>query len=349
VRDEEKVLPRCLKSVRGIASELIVVDTGSKDNTVSVAKDFGAKVFFFKWCDDFSAARNESIKYARGDWILQIDADEKLHPSSARPLKKAIQNPWCLLYVLSYEDRRQKYQSQRLHRAPRLFRNHPCVKYSRPYHEMVSASVDRIIASEPRWRVLELLDVVIRHYGNEPSEDRDKFARALRIMEPYVRDNPDDADMLARLGEVYSHLGRHDDTIACLKRATAIRADFVPWVYSVLGFAYYAKGSYNEAFVAYMTAIERDPADIDARAGLARVRNGLGMEYARKGFWHKAADEFRQAIGLSPLYAEAHSNLALAYYAGGNYEEAIRYCDKAMQLEQTKVPPKLVELLKPYR
>ena len=78
VRDEEKNLPRCLESVESVADELIIVDTGSKDNTISIAKDFGAKIFHFEWCDDFSAARNQYLKYATGNWILQIDADEEL-------------------------------------------------------------------------------------------------------------------------------------------------------------------------------------------------------------------------------------------------------------------------------
>jgi glycosyltransferase involved in cell wall biosynthesis len=67
VRDEEKILPRCLKSVQDVADELIVVDTGSRDNTISVAKDFGAKIHYFQWNYDFAAARNESLKYAKGD------------------------------------------------------------------------------------------------------------------------------------------------------------------------------------------------------------------------------------------------------------------------------------------
>ncbi len=91
VRDEEKVLSRCLKSVEGIADELIVVDTGSKDNTITIAKDFDARVFHFEWCDDFAAARNESLKHATGDWILQIDADEELPASSVPPWEKQCQ------------------------------------------------------------------------------------------------------------------------------------------------------------------------------------------------------------------------------------------------------------------
>ena len=78
VKDEEENLPRLLTSIKGLADEVIVVDTGSKDNTVRIAKDFGAKVYHFPWCDDFSAARNESLKYATKDFILWLDGDDEV-------------------------------------------------------------------------------------------------------------------------------------------------------------------------------------------------------------------------------------------------------------------------------
>ncbi len=76
VRDEAEHLSECLRSVDGMVDEMVIVDTGSEDNTPAIAKSMGASVFFFQWKDDFSAARNESLKYASGDWILVLDADE---------------------------------------------------------------------------------------------------------------------------------------------------------------------------------------------------------------------------------------------------------------------------------
>jgi glycosyltransferase involved in cell wall biosynthesis len=78
VKNEEKLLPQALTSLVGIADELIIVDTGSTDKTVDIAKAFGAKVFHSPWRNDFSFHRNESIEHAQGDWLLIIDADEKL-------------------------------------------------------------------------------------------------------------------------------------------------------------------------------------------------------------------------------------------------------------------------------
>ncbi|HEY9906517.1 MAG TPA: glycosyltransferase family 2 protein, partial [Thermosynechococcaceae cyanobacterium] len=84
VRDEAAALPRCLKSVQGVVDETIVVDTGSVDDTIAVAQSFSqllnVRVHQFTWCHDFSAARNYSLQYAQGEWILILDADEILQP-----------------------------------------------------------------------------------------------------------------------------------------------------------------------------------------------------------------------------------------------------------------------------
>ena len=69
---------------------MIILDTGSTDNTIQIAKRFGADIYHFKWCDDFSAARNESIKFAKGKWILWMDADEQFDHSSQEELNSIL-------------------------------------------------------------------------------------------------------------------------------------------------------------------------------------------------------------------------------------------------------------------
>jgi glycosyltransferase involved in cell wall biosynthesis len=76
VRNEEATLGRCLDSVRGLADEIVVVDTGSTDGTREIAASYGARLVDFAWCDDFAAARNESLRQATGRWVLWLDADE---------------------------------------------------------------------------------------------------------------------------------------------------------------------------------------------------------------------------------------------------------------------------------
>ena len=88
-KNEERFLDGCLESIRGLADQIILVDTGSTDRTVEIARAHGAEVHFRAWDNDFSAARNAALLHARGDWILVLDADEevsKAHHSNLRAL-----------------------------------------------------------------------------------------------------------------------------------------------------------------------------------------------------------------------------------------------------------------------
>ena len=90
VKNEEEFLPNCLNSIKDVVDEIIIVDTGSTDNTVTIAKSFGAKVYHHPWNNSFSEARNHYLDYASGDWIFQIDADEELEQADIPKLRLAI-------------------------------------------------------------------------------------------------------------------------------------------------------------------------------------------------------------------------------------------------------------------
>ncbi|PHK36106.1 hypothetical protein VF13_37255, partial [Nostoc linckia z16] len=81
VKNEAATLPKCLSSVNKVVDEMVVLDTGSIDRTPYVAQEFGAKVHHFKWCDDFSAARNAALKYVTGDWVLVLEDLQKANRS----------------------------------------------------------------------------------------------------------------------------------------------------------------------------------------------------------------------------------------------------------------------------
>lgn len=90
VKNEENNIRECLNSVKEIVDEIVVVDTGSNDNTIKIAEEFNAKVYEFQWCDDFAAARNYSLEKATGDWILVLDADECVSIGDRRTLEEFI-------------------------------------------------------------------------------------------------------------------------------------------------------------------------------------------------------------------------------------------------------------------
>ncbi len=78
VKNEEKLLPQCLESIKDFVDKIIIVDTGSTDRTIEIAKSYGAKIFHHPWENDFSKHRNQSISYATGDWIFVLDGDEEV-------------------------------------------------------------------------------------------------------------------------------------------------------------------------------------------------------------------------------------------------------------------------------
>lgn len=91
-KNEEKNISKCLKSVQNIADEIIVIDTGSTDNTINISKEFNANIIDFPWNNDFSAARNKALETASKDWLLFIDCDETLDITEILNLKNALNN-----------------------------------------------------------------------------------------------------------------------------------------------------------------------------------------------------------------------------------------------------------------
>ena len=323
VRDEEKILLRCLKSMESIANELIVVDTGSKDNTISIAKEFGAKIYYFRWCDDFAAARNESLKHATNDWILQVDADEELLASSISPLKIAMFNPWCLAYVIKCDD--GPTCPQRFGWIGRLFRNHPGVRYSRPYHETVRPSVDKLIGEEPRWQIRYEPNIIIRHYGYEPSKIHKKYQRGIQIMKSYLKEDPNDAYILTKLGDACYNLGHYDEAEAYFNKALQINPDRPETNYG-LGLMLEKQGEIEAAIKCYRKATAGDP-------HLAEAYAHLGAIYIHKGMLDNAISELRMALATNPDLAWVRSNLGLAYTNKGMLNEGVTELKKALAID----------------
>jgi hypothetical protein len=140
VRDGAATLPRCLESVRGLADEIVVVDTGSKDESPQIARAHGADVLTTEWRDDFSAARNLGLARAKGAWILVLDADEWLPPESVGPIRALVARPPAEAFHLIQCSELPDGGVVRA-AAVRVFPNRPDVRYRHPLHEEVNASL----------------------------------------------------------------------------------------------------------------------------------------------------------------------------------------------------------------
>ncbi|GAG22268.1 unnamed protein product, partial [marine sediment metagenome] len=126
-------MPQCLDSVKDLVDEIIVVDTGSTDRTVEIAKSFGAKVYHHAWENDFSKHRNQSIGYASSDWIFILDADEKVvqwDPNVAT----IISNMKIDSVFVKVENIYGKGEGVAWHNSIRLFRNNERIRYKGRVH-----------------------------------------------------------------------------------------------------------------------------------------------------------------------------------------------------------------------
>lgn len=188
-RNEEKSLPRALISVRGIADEVIVADTGSTDGTVEVAKQSGAVVCHFPWRDDFSAARNYAIDRARGDWILWLDADEELLPKSIDELRSNLTREDALGFFIRRQDLKRADQLDffTVMWQLRLFRRRDDLRFLGRCHPDFRNLAD--VEARTRQQVHHSA-VTIRHYGYIGELVPAKLRRGARLMELELKDRP---------------------------------------------------------------------------------------------------------------------------------------------------------------
>ena len=142
VKNEERNLPRCLESVRALACETIVVDTGSTDETPCIAAGYGAQVVPFDFTTvDFAAARNCGIARAGGQWILVLDADETLDPAGAPLIEKLVALGENAGYYLERRNRASDSPNVTTDYVVRLFPNRPGYRYRGRVHETIDASI----------------------------------------------------------------------------------------------------------------------------------------------------------------------------------------------------------------
>jgi len=269
-KNEEQHLPRCLANLKAIADEIIVVDTGSTDRTKDIAAIYGAQVSDFPWTGDFSAARNESIRQAKGKWILIMDADEVIAPSDHVAFRKVlaeIQQPFAYELVtrnyndnaslenwtandgsyLEYEAGPGWVPSTKI----RIFPNHRGIFFEKPVHELVDYAVKK--QGIPIFE----LPIPIHHYGYIDKErlqqKRENYYQLGR--KKLQEDGDTNLKALTELAIIAGELKKYQEAIELWLRALEINPEFALAYYN-LGSAYLQTDRFADALAASKTALQ---------------------------------------------------------------------------------------------
>lgn len=198
VKNEESCLENCLNSIKGV-DEIIIVDTGSEDSTVEIAKKYTEKVYHgeeFLWRDDFSFSRNQSLEKCSGDWILIIDADEVLEPEGLNKIKNIIKNTEhnCVFFETASMTKQEE-----VHDSIRLFRNKVGVHWKGKIHNYLSEAKG------------EKSDIKI-YYGYSKAHEKDPD-RALRILLKTVNEEPNCCREKYYLAREYFYRNNYESAI----------------------------------------------------------------------------------------------------------------------------------------
>jgi tetratricopeptide (TPR) repeat protein len=336
VKNEAANLDACLRSAKALCDELVVIDTGSSDRTVEIARSHGASVFHFAWCDDFAAARNFALDHTSGEWVLHLDADETAvadspdalrvelaaQPAAVRFLRVPVRSPWP--DGLGSDE----------HTARRLFRRLPSVRWTRRIHENITVRLlTRDILENPN-------DAVPHFYLAREYASQGESATALQICK----------QILAHWGG--RMLPAFEDAIRCqaMRSATACgdaaqavelgkpgeeRAEGSELPF-LLGRAYLQDGQLDAAERNLERALgfagTANPFQTTEGTGTWRPLLELGTLAWRRGDGGKAADHWRAAVASAPELPAVRFAAGKGLLAIGRAAEAVEHLTRALEL-----------------
>lgn len=379
VRNEEANLAGCLDSVQGAVDEVVIVDTGSTDRTVEIARRYTDKVYHYPWHDDFSAARNFAIAQSQSRWILSLDADEELDTSSG-DLRSLVNNDSNHeAFFLPLHNRATATSGDyNCFLVLRLFRNQPEHRFHGPIHEqLVVARPEKVgIARAP----------VIWHRPLSRRERNCKRGRNLALLQRAVAADPASPFLQYYLGVEWLGLGRAGRALPCFEKACKclkdghilFRAPAVRYLVACLkalgkldeaicicleesrrypfytdlffdgGLLFEEKGEYEIAIKWFKEALKcgTPPALFAHTSGTESflALYHLGYCHERLARIAEAKDYYEQALASNPAYVYPLYNLFLVCLAEKGPRGAFDYCRAAGHLEHPQRAAVLADL-----
>ena len=290
VRNEESNLPACLTSAANLFDEIIVVDTGSTDRTVEIARSFGAKVFDFVWVSDFAAARNAALGRATGDYAFWLDADDVLEPPQRERLKTlllGLRHGDEAAYVVrcSCDPDKQGGGGETVVDHIRLFPLRNDVRWTYRVHEQILPALRR--ADIPvRWS-----DITVRHTGyTDPALRSGKLARDEAILLEELSERPDDPFVLFNLGSIAIERQDWHAALRHLKRSldgSAPTDSITKKLFALIARCHQSLGEPERALGACEAGLKVDPDDAELLFREAVIRRNTGERAGAERCWRR--------------------------------------------------------------
>jgi len=307
VKNEEKYLRGCLESVKGVVDEIVVVDTGSTDKTVEIAKEYGAKIYFFEWSKDFSAARNFALEKCTHEWILYLDADERLMPQSREEVKKiGKQKNNCAYYCFITNNEEANNQST-LMAYVRYFPNKKDIRFTGKVHEQI---IPALIRKKIR---LNKSDIQIDHLGYDITID-DLKQKAARNLELLLKDYENNVTSYNeyQIAQTYGLLGDKEKAVEYFEKAIQDKYlvnEYVSFSYRYLSVYECEKGNYSKAMDYIEKGILKDPSQPCNLLAAAKIYL-IGKDF------NKVTELYKKAFQLNRDLVNKKTFTAQARYFG---------------------------------
>ena len=337
VRDNEDTIEACLDSIYPWVDEIIIVDTGSTDATPEICRRFGARMFDFPWCDDFSAARNVSLEPARGEWVFWMDSDDTIDQDQGQRLRELAYGdhaPDCHGYVVQVKCPSSVPGQMTVVDHVKLIRNRPELRFEHRIHEQILPAIRRLNGD------VAFTDIFVVHSGSDqtPEVRQRKLERDFRILKLDLEARPDHPFVLFNLGMTYEDAGEYEEAEKHLRRCIEVSNDGdsqLRKTWALLVNCLKMQGQLERAIetsTEALTIFVGDKELLFRRATLLQDAGRLkeaAIDYQR--LLNEPADKVFLSIDPAICGHKAHHNLAMVLQQLGQSAEAIEQWELAVR------------------